>query len=211
MGTLLPYRCARMLLAEFLPLVHIPAVETTRQRTLRVGARLEREAAVQPPLQPPRRRRSHCPSTVVTCGRFADTRCVRSRFFVAQVRNDDGQQIVFSSMPAEADRQREQLRGVLHGLGATPTTPITILSDGAEGPQFLGEAASCGPTHHVLDWFHLSMRVQHVAEMAKGWPDASAGDRQLGALPCRYDRADPLASLAWPGQAGSGSHWRKLW
>ena len=40
MGALLPYRRARMLLAEFLPLVDIPAVETTRQRTLRVGARL---------------------------------------------------------------------------------------------------------------------------------------------------------------------------
>jgi hypothetical protein len=37
-------------------------------------------------------------------------------------------------MPAEGDRQREQLHGALHGLGATPTTPVTILSDGAEGP-----------------------------------------------------------------------------
>ena len=32
--------------------------------------------------------------------------------FVAQVSNDDGRQIPFSSMPAEADRQREQLRGL---------------------------------------------------------------------------------------------------
>lgn len=50
---------------------------------------------------------------------------------LGQVSNDDGKQFVFSSMPAEADRQREQLRGVLHGLGATPVTPVTILSDGA--------------------------------------------------------------------------------
>ena len=45
MGALLPYRRARTLLAEFLPLGDIPTVETTRQRTLRVGARLEREAS----------------------------------------------------------------------------------------------------------------------------------------------------------------------
>ena len=52
---------------------------------------------------------------------------------LAQVSNDDGKQRVCSSMPAEADRQREQLRGVLRGLGATPVTPVTILSDGAGG------------------------------------------------------------------------------
>ena len=44
MGALLPYRPARALLYEFLPLGTPPTVETTRQRTLRVGARLEQEA-----------------------------------------------------------------------------------------------------------------------------------------------------------------------
>jgi hypothetical protein len=37
--------------------------------------------------------------------------------FLAQVSNDNGKQVVFSTMPAEADRQAQQLRGVLHGLG----------------------------------------------------------------------------------------------
>ena len=84
-------------------------------------------------------------------------------------------------MPAEADRQRDQLRGVLHGLGATPGTPVTILSDGAEGPHALAEATCVGPTQHVLDWFHLSMRIQHVAQAAMSRPDASAEDRKAGA------------------------------
>jgi hypothetical protein len=118
---------------------------------------------------------------------------VRSfEIFLAQISNDDGQQVVFSSMPAEADWQREQLRGVLHGLGATPTTPTPILSDGAGGPRSLGEAASLGPTRHVLDWFHLSMRIQHVAQTANGWPDAPAGDRRMGA-----DLADAIERIRW--------------
>ena len=100
---------------------------------------------------------------------------------LAQASNDDGNRVVFASMPAEAVRQGDQLRGVLHGLGATPATPVTILSDGAEGPRSLGEAASIGPTHHVLDWFHLSMRIQHVAQAARSWPDATAEDRETGA------------------------------
>jgi hypothetical protein len=38
----------------------------------------------------------------------------------------------------------------------------------------LGEAASVGPTRHVLDWFHLAMRIQHVAQAARNWPDTKA-------------------------------------
>src|SRR5580658_10066287 len=45
MGASLPYRRARTLLSEFLPLDDIPSVETARQRTIPVGARLEKEAA----------------------------------------------------------------------------------------------------------------------------------------------------------------------
>ena len=51
MGAALPYRRALRLLGEFFPLGDAPAVETTRRRTLRVGARLERAALA--PSQPP--------------------------------------------------------------------------------------------------------------------------------------------------------------
>src|SRR4051794_11631110 len=51
MGAALPYRRALALLEAFFPLGDAPAVETTRQRTLQVGARLER-AALAPPRPP---------------------------------------------------------------------------------------------------------------------------------------------------------------
>src|SRR5271165_3620919 len=44
MGASLPYRRARTLLAEFLPLDDIPSVEMVRQRTIRAGATLEKAA-----------------------------------------------------------------------------------------------------------------------------------------------------------------------
>jgi hypothetical protein len=182
MGSMLPYRRARLLLAEFLPLGDVPEVETIRQRTLHVGAKLERAAVAPPTFPPPTKARSI--ALAIDGGHVKAVRSYQGRsfeVFVAQVSNDDGKQVVFSSMPAEADRQTLQLRGVLHDLGATSRTPVTVLSDGADGPRALGEAASVGPTHHVLDWFHLSMRIQHVAQSVKGWPDASAEDRQEGA------------------------------
>jgi hypothetical protein len=182
MGSLLPYRRARSLLDEFLPLGEVPEVETIRQRTLHVGARLERAAVAPPTSSPPTEARSI--ALAIDGGHVKAVRSYQGRsfeVFVAEISNDDGQQVVFSSLPAEADRQTLQLRGVLHDLGATARTPVTILSDGADGPRSLGEAASVGPTHHVLDWFHLSMRIQHVAQSVKGWPDSSAEDRQEGA------------------------------
>ena len=181
MGSLLPYRRARTLLAEFLPLGKPQVVETTRQRTLRVGTRLEQEAVAG----------AGCKQVVaksialsIDGGHVRAARPYQGRTFevlLAQVSNDDGKQVVFASVPAEATSQTRQLRGVLHGLGATPATPVTILSDGADGPRSLGEAASPGPTHHVLDWFHLAMRVQHVAQAATSWPDMTKTDHQVGA------------------------------
>ena len=182
MGSLLPYRRARTLLSEFPPLADVPAVETTRRRTMRVGARLEKLAVAGQPPTPEANARAVALS--IDGGHVRSVRSYQVRSFevmLAQVSNDDGQQVVFASMPAEADRQREQSRGVLHGLGATPATPVTILSDGAEGPRSLDAATCVGPTHHVLDWFHLSMRIQHVAQAASSWPDGSDDDREAGA------------------------------
>ena len=152
MGSLLPYRRARTLLAEFLPLGKPQAVETIRQRTLRVGTRLEQEAVAGAGSRSAVVAKSIALS--IDGGHVRAARQYQGRTFevlLAQVSNDEGKQVVFASVPAEATSQTRQLRGVLHGLGATPVTPVTILSDGADGPRSLGEAASPGPTYHVLD------------------------------------------------------------
>jgi hypothetical protein len=182
MGALLPYRRARTLLAEFLPLGDLQTVETTRQRTLRVGARLEQEAVAG--AGPKLAGTTKSIALSIDGGHVRAARQYQGRSFevlLAQVSNDEGKQVVFASVPAEANSQTRQLRGVLRGLSATPATPVTVLSDGADGPRSLGEAASPGPTHHVLDWFHLAMRVQHVAQVAMSWPDTTETDRQAGA------------------------------
>ncbi len=121
MGSLVPYRRARTLLAEFLPLSNLQAVETTRQRTLRVGARLEQEAVAGAKSTPGMARKSIALS--IDGGHVRAARQYQGRSFevlLAQVSNDEGKQVVFASVPAEANSQTRQLRGVLHGLGATP-------------------------------------------------------------------------------------------
>jgi hypothetical protein len=152
MGALLPYRRARTLLAESLPLGDLQTVETTRQRTLRVGARLEQEAVAG--TGPKSAGMTKSIALSIDGGHVRAARQYQGRSFevlLAQVSNDEGKQLVFASVPTEANSQTRQLRGVLRGLSATPATPVTVLSDGADGPRSLGEAASPGPTHHVLD------------------------------------------------------------
>ena len=199
-GASLPYRRARTLLSEFLPLDDISSVETARQRTIRVGARLEAEAVTSAKVVEPTPLAAKSIALAIDGGHVRSARQYQGRSFevlLAQVTNDDGKQIVFSSVPAEAVSQRDQLRGV-HKLGATAVTPVTILSDGAEGPRALGEAVSPGPTHHVLDWFHLSMRIQHVDQATKSWPDVSADDRQAGAD--LVEIIDRIRWRLWHGQ-----------
>ena len=148
MGALLPYRRAADLLAEVFPLDDALAIETIRQRTLLVGRRLEGEAAAGA-AQPTAAKAAGSVVLSIDGGHVKSVRSYQARsfeVFVAQASNDRGNQIVFSSMPAEADRQRQQLANILQGLGAGSDTPITILSDGAQGPRYLGETASSGPT-----------------------------------------------------------------
>jgi hypothetical protein len=148
-GAAFPYRRALALLKEFFALGDALAVETTRQRTLQVGARLER-ATLAPPQSPPAVPEASSIALAIDGGYVRSVRSYQVRsfeVFVAQVSSDQSKSVASSSVPAEADRQQQQLRGVLHRLGATPTTPVTILSDGAEGRAHLARRhASARPT-----------------------------------------------------------------
>jgi hypothetical protein len=75
---------------------------------------------------------------------------------------------------------------------------LYFLSDGADGPRSLGEAACVGPTGHALDWFHLAMRTHHVAQATKGWPTDAPGDREDGTR--LADAAEHIRWRLWHGQ-----------
>src|SRR5579859_6668597 len=103
---------ARALLETFFPLGDLPTIDTIQRRTLQVGARLECAAIVTPTPPSP----STDAGTIALSIDSGHVRAVRSyqvrtfEVFVAQASNDDGEQIVFSSVPVEADRQAQQHR-----------------------------------------------------------------------------------------------------
>jgi len=198
MGALLPYRRARSLLEEFFPIGGAPEVETIRQRTLHVGARLESEAVAPPTSAPPTEVQPI--ALTIDGGHVKAVRSYQARsfdVFVAQVSNDDNMQVVFSSVPVEADRQVQQLRGVLHGLRATSRTPVTTVSDGADGPRALGAAASVGPTEHVLTGFispcafSTSLRPPRA-----GWTPRRPGVRKVPVSPTPSNMSIGVSGMA---------------
>src|ERR1700761_7562877 len=195
LGAWLPYRRARQFLAEFFPIGDdSPWHETIRRRTAKVGAGLERETlsrAKPPPAVPP----AETMTVSIDAGHVRTARGHQGRTFevmAAQVSNDDGKPVLFSGVPGEADQQHAQLNSVLSGRGMTADTEVTILSDGADGPRSLGEAASTGTVFHVLDWFHLAMRVQHAAQCASGWPANTVSDCRN-----RAEFTDAVEHICW--------------
>ncbi len=49
-----------------------------------------------------------------------------------------------------------------------------------------------------LDWFHLAMRIQHVAQAAKGWPADTPGGREDGVR--LSDAVERIRWRLWHGQ-----------
>ena len=166
MGSLLPYRRARALLSEFLPLADVPAVETTRRRTVRVGARLEKLAVAGQPPVPVDNARAIALS--IDGGHVRSVRSYQVRSFevmLAQVRNDDGKQIVFASMPAEADHQREQLRGHCH---------VNFCRTAGSHPRMhCADHATCGVHVSCCQMLKVSVRIVRwelaVIRCRRGW------------------------------------------
>jgi hypothetical protein len=103
-GAMLPYRRARGVLDDSFPLGAAPVIETIRQRTLQVGARLECQALAPPRPAPPTAAKAITLS--IDGGHVSSVRSYQARSFeviVAQVSND--KQLVFASVPAEADHE----------------------------------------------------------------------------------------------------------
>ncbi len=101
---------------------HVSSVETARQRTIRVGARLEKEAVTSAKVAEPTLVETKSIALSIDGGHLRSVRHYQVRSFDcpahAQVTNDDGKQIVFSSVPAAGNfPNRISWHGFLHKLG----------------------------------------------------------------------------------------------
>jgi hypothetical protein len=60
------------------------------------------------------------------------------------------------------------MKAALDDKGWTQASRVRVLADGADGLSNLVNAATEKTTHRVLDWFHISMRLRPIEQMAPG-------------------------------------------
>jgi hypothetical protein len=74
----------------------------------------------------------------------------------------------FALAPRGAESPLATLRQALHEQGWHPGRPITVVSDGEAALPGLVRAAVGEPITCILDWWHISMRVQHIEQALRG-------------------------------------------
>lgn len=74
----------------------------------------------------------------------------------------------FALVRSVAEQPHALLRAALLDQGWREGDAVTAISDGDPALPALVRSATGGPVEPILDWFHLSMRVQHVEQVMGG-------------------------------------------
>ena len=111
----------------------------------------------------------------------------------------------FAFAPKGADSPVDILRAALGAQGWRPGQRVTVISDGEAMLPNLVRAATGESVRHILDWFHLSMRMRPIEQMLLGLSGRDLRDiRPL--MAAGLDRACQASAVAWPaGASGSGA------
>lgn len=193
-SSLVPYAAAAELLADVLPIDCGTNATTVRQHALRTAGRIERELTEERVSF----MQDTCPrdwmDLPVPGGRIViglDGGYVRDR----NDRKKNFELIVGRSLPEDGDPRyigfvhgydRKPQRRILDHLkmqGVQANQDITFITDGGEEVRSLAELIAPA-SEHVLDWFHITMRITVLRQFAQGLEnhDAQAGLDMLDAL-----------------------------
>ena len=85
----------------------------------------------------------------------------------------------------------KQLRHDLIVQGWDGQSMVTVISDGEPALPNLVRRAVRGPVTHILDWWHISMRVKHIENAVRGLLQA----KEFSGLPQLFAR--PAETLHW--------------
>ena len=172
-GSKVPYRRAAKALQELLPgrVSHA----TLRRHALKVGVRLQQRVIEPSEYDWPESRREPVPSakslSVAIDGTYvrADgTMWLREYQVVAgRVQRQGGLGGYFAWVPQHRLCFTEDfMKAALEANGWTAKSKVRVMADGADGLGNLVDAAAGKPTERVLDWFHISMRLQPIEQMS---------------------------------------------
>jgi len=200
MAALLPFRKAADFLGELLPLSAQATASTVRNRTMKVGKRLEKsaEALATPASDEP------CKELVVGFdGGYVRNRHQRPErnfeIIAGKALESNGHATRFAFVRNGGTNSASAIGLALQHCGATDATSVTVLTDGDAGLRAIQKQAT-PDANHVLDWFHISMRFTNLQQIAKGIVAIVDGGARSHAL-AELDRAK---WRLWNGQTERG-------
>jgi hypothetical protein len=198
-ASLVPYAAAAELMADVLPIQSGVNATTVRQHALRAADRIESELTEE-----------HVSFMQDSCPRdWADLPVPEGRVVIGLDggyvrdwgdRKKNFELIVGRSLPEDRDPRyigfvhgydRKPQRRVLDHLkkqGVQANQDITFITDGGEEVRSLAEMIGPG-SEHVLDWFHITMRLTVLRQFAQG---LQHHDRKAG-----VEMADALDRIKW--------------
>jgi len=209
-ASLMSYGLTCDLLADVLPLDHRLSPRSVRRQLHRVAERLEDdlgdEVGMIGGLQtaiPDLDDRPPPPMTVGLDGGYVHAREGSNRkagWFEVMVgksipdygphhRSDKASAKCFAMVQTLDTKPRRRLNAVLDAQGLTQRQSIRFVSDGGDTVRNLQQHLH-GEGEHWLDWFHITMRITVMRQMAKSITSAEVID-----LPARIDR--DLARMKW--------------
>lgn len=162
LGARMPYREAAFLLSGLLPRQRRCSHSTVRNHTLQVGARLDFEGLDRAV------KAASCGidwASVAIDGTYARGRrsegCHRFHIVAGRFEPLDGKATLFSFVQ-RFQPPRGRMSELWQALGCRKSTHLRVLTDGDRGMSHFVQASALGTSGHVLDWFHIAMRLQAI-------------------------------------------------
>lgn len=176
-ASLVSYELTARLLADVLPLDDPVSAAAVRHGLHRVAARAEAALGAERgsfiegcPAEWARLPRPPAPLTVGLDGGYVrGWTDKRSHFevIVGKAVPTAGPATCFGFVPGPAAKPRRRLYEILRGHGMQFNQQLTFLSDGGDTVRDL-EFSLSPESEHVLDWFHVTMRLTVLGQYAKG-------------------------------------------
>jgi hypothetical protein len=167
-STLLPFGKVADFLGELLPLSARATAGTVRNRTMKVGKRLQKSAEVLATGSSNR----PCKELIVGLdGGYVGNRHQRPErnfeVIAGKALDGDGQATRFAFARKGGPEAMSAVDLAMRQCGVTETTSITLLTDGDVGLRAVQQQVA-PEAEHVLDWFHIAMRPTNLQQVAKG-------------------------------------------
>ncbi|KJS10189.1 MAG: hypothetical protein VR78_14595 [Hoeflea sp. BRH_c9] len=102
----------------------------------------------------------------------------------------------FAAAPHVTTGKHDAVRAAMRAQGWLPGRDVTVFSDGDVGLQSIVLSATRQPVTHILDWFHLSMRLRHIEQTWQGL--SHIGDLSIYLRDVAVD-VPRLRHLLWSG------------